>query len=97
MSQRGETESSQAANQRLKALAEIGRMVSDGLDSQAVLESAAEAAVYLLDGDVARIWLSDPGVRVLRPAAEAARAPRVAASLPVDDSLAGLARRSGVH
>ena len=92
----GRGQAAASGGQRLRALAELSRLVSASLEPGAVLDAAVAAAARLLAVEDVRLWLHDPEADVLRPAAQAPAgsvAPDVA--VPVDASIAGSVLRSG--
>ena len=84
------------SGERLRALAELGRLVIAGPESAAVLDAAAAAVARLLDAEQVGLWVHDPAAGVLRPAAQVS-AGRIAAGAaePIDAALAGPVLRAG--
>jgi GAF domain-containing protein/two-component sensor histidine kinase len=51
---------------KLTALSALTRVIASAQDSRSVFEAVAMAAASLLGARVARVWVADPGARVLR-------------------------------
>ncbi|HLC40139.1 MAG TPA: GAF domain-containing protein, partial [Methylomirabilota bacterium] len=66
-------EETQARLVRMKRLTELSHLVSSTLDLQQVIDFVTEAALDLLDGDLARTWVVDEEAKLLRMAAYRAR------------------------
>jgi GAF domain-containing protein len=52
--------------QKLTALSALTRVIASAQDSRSVFSAVAMAAATLLGARVARVWVADPGVRLLR-------------------------------
>ena len=75
--------------ERLRALAELGRLVIAGPESAVVLDAAVAAVARLLDVEQVGFWMHDSAAGVLRPAAQvSAGGPAADAAEPIDAALA---------
>jgi two-component system NtrC family sensor kinase len=66
-------EETQARLVRMKRLTQLSHLVSSTLDRQQVIDFVTEAALDLLNGDLARIWVVDEEAKLLRMVAYKAR------------------------
>ncbi|MBI4611310.1 MAG: GAF domain-containing protein [Candidatus Rokubacteria bacterium] len=84
----------QARVSRMKRLTELGHLITSSLERARILDLVTDAALDLLKGDLARLWVVDEAAAVLRLAASRARqgdtAPsNTSAEFPLGQGLVG--------
>ncbi|HEV8662723.1 MAG TPA: GAF domain-containing protein [Candidatus Methylomirabilis sp.] len=92
------TEESHEKSARLQALYEVGKQLTATLDPDAVFRTIARALVELFGLAQARLWLVDEPAGMMRLAAvygEAAAAPPLGSTIPLEAGLMGQAYRAG--